>query len=134
MKKTDGIKKYKTNKDNNKKRSTENSIDPSLTKVIFRTFGLEYLYIGILLLFQSVVLRTMQPILQSRIISYFDNSNESGKTKTEVFLCTFGLILCTLGITFIMHHMNLASQQIGMRIRVACCSLIYRKVSFIFMI
>ncbi|KAK0084066.1 hypothetical protein PV325_007667 [Microctonus aethiopoides] len=127
MKKTNGIKKYKTNKDNNKKKSTESSIDPSLTKVIFRTFGLEYLYIGILLLFQSVVLRTMQPILQSWIISYFDNSNESGKTKTEVLLCTFGLILCTLGITFIMHHMNLASQQIGMRIRVACCSLIYRK-------
>ncbi|XP_024943405.1 probable multidrug resistance-associated protein lethal(2)03659 isoform X1 [Cephus cinctus] len=79
---------------------------------------------GLLLVIQNVVLRTMQPIMQGLVIDYF---SDNGTTKAEVTLYATGLILITVGITFLLHHTNLGSQEIGMRIRIACCSLVYRK-------
>lgn len=106
------------------------SARPSLTRAIVRGFWLKYFKIGILLLVQSAVLRTLQPILQGYIVRYFSSGDPSElPTLNETLGYAAGLVLTTLGVTFIMHHTNLDAQQIGMRVRVACCSLIYRKVS-----
>ncbi|XP_008553008.1 ATP-binding cassette sub-family C member 4 isoform X2 [Microplitis demolitor] len=100
---------------------------PSFINAIYRTFWLKNLYVGLLLLFQTVVLRSVQPIFQARVISFFDSQNIDLTTQNEALSYAGALIITTLGITFVMHHMNVESQRIGMRIRVACCSLIYRK-------
>lgn len=71
----------------------------------------------------------MQPVFQGWVINYFDvNLGLKKTTRNEAFLSATGLVLSTLAVVFIMHHMNLSSQRIGMRVRVACSSLIYRKV------
>ncbi|CAD6222001.1 GSCOCT00005267001.2-RA-CDS [Cotesia congregata] len=101
--------------------------EPSLIKAIFRTFWLKNLYIGLLLLFQTVILRSVQPIFQAQVISFFDSGDKNSTTRNETLGYATALIATTLGVTFIMHHTNVDSQQIGMRIRIACSSLIYRK-------
>lgn len=107
----------------------ESSLKPSLNRAIIKTFWLSYIHVGLLLLFQGVVLRTMQPILQGWVLNYFDDKNEHATTKNDALYYATGLLIDTLGIAFVMHHTNLDGQQIGMRVRVACCALIYRKVS-----
>ncbi|XP_043284009.1 probable multidrug resistance-associated protein lethal(2)03659 isoform X2 [Venturia canescens] len=63
------------------------------------------------------------------VVRYFSGDETSEvPTRTEVLCYAGGLVLASLGVTFIMHHTNLCAQQIGMRVRVACCSLIYRKL------
>ncbi|XP_046622340.1 ATP-binding cassette subfamily C member 4-like [Neodiprion virginianus] len=100
---------------------------PSLTWAIVRVFWVRYMIQGLLLFVQLMVLKILQPILQGWIIDYF-NPGQDTITRNDVFLYAGYLILVTLGIVFITHHTNLQVQKVGMCIRVACCSLIYRKV------
>lgn len=117
---------YVLNEDGEKVKSKP----PSLTRAIFRAFWFQYMKVGVLILIQALVLRTLQPIFQGLVIKYFNGDDtKEVPTRDEVLCYAAGLILTTLGITFIMHHSNLGAQQIGMRIRIACCSLVYRKVS-----
>ncbi|XP_043486989.1 probable multidrug resistance-associated protein lethal(2)03659 [Polistes fuscatus] len=49
-------------------------------------------------------------------------------TKEEVLGYAFGLILDIVVTVIVNHHVQLRSQEIGMQIRVACSSLVYRKI------
>ncbi|XP_015109439.1 multidrug resistance-associated protein 4 [Diachasma alloeum] len=114
---------YKIDDDGNK---ITKSPRPSLTRAIIRTFWPGLVRDTILLLFSVVVLRSVQPMFQSLVISYF-GTNTGGPTRDEALLWALGLVLTTVGVTFITHHTNLTTQRIGMQVRVACSSLIYRK-------
>ncbi|XP_046428414.1 ATP-binding cassette sub-family C member 4-like [Neodiprion fabricii] len=100
---------------------------PSLFWAIARVFWVPYMLQGLLFFIQLMGLRIIQPTLQGWVIRYFDHSEDS-ITKDQVLIYAACLILVTLGVVFITHHTTLATQQIGMRVRVACCSMIYRKV------
>ncbi|XP_034942803.1 multidrug resistance-associated protein 4-like isoform X2 [Chelonus insularis] len=102
-------------------------LKPSLTKAIFKTFWLRYFIIGIFSLIQTAVLRNFQPIFQSLVVEYFNENDNNPMTQNEVLGYAAGLVVITFAATFILHHAFLDSQQIGMRVRVACSSLIYRK-------
>jgi ATP-binding cassette subfamily C (CFTR/MRP) protein 4 len=71
--------------------------------------------------------RILQAILMGRVISYFTPGN--GMTKTEGRI--YGGVL--VSIIFIRlafdHHYSYLTFVLGMRVRTACCSLLYRKVS-----
>ena len=87
------------------------------------------------MLLEAAVLRTMQPILQGLIVKYFSTEDPSNiPTRNEALYYATGLVLATVAIAFIVQHMFLDSQQIGMRIRIACSSLIYRKVRLLLLI
>lgn len=101
--------------------------EPNLLRAITRVFGVPYLMQGLLLLFGAAVLHIMEPILQGWIVSYF-NPDENIMTRNQCLLYAGWLMIVNLGIIFIIHHTNLRLQRIGMRVRVACCSMIYRKV------
>lgn len=47
----------------------------------------------------------------------------------EGWLLAIAVIVMSSGIVLVMHYHMLCTQRIGMRCRVACCSLMYRKVS-----
>lgn len=73
------------------------------------------------------MLRVLQPFLQSGIIEYFNTKGaEKNEEKTYVYITC--LVVCTILVVILTHHATLLSQQIGMRVRVACSSLVYRKV------
>lgn len=100
---------------------------PSLAYALIRIFWARYMLQGILLLIMSTALRIMQPVLQGWILGYF-GSHRNLTTRDKALLHAGILILINFVIIFIIHHTNMQTKRIGMRVRVACCSLIYRKV------
>ncbi|XP_034944749.1 multidrug resistance-associated protein 4-like [Chelonus insularis] len=103
------------------------SIKPSLARAILKVFWFRNFMIALIIMFEIVVLRNVKPILLNFIINYFDMGDKSSTAQNEVLIHTTGLVVITFVATFIMHHAGLESQRNGMKIRIACCSLIYRK-------
>lgn len=103
---------------------------PRLYKAIFNAFWLPYFIIGIYQFIQCSVIRVAIPIFQSWIIDYFAK-NRTAKNKTEkneVLIYIASMVICTIISVLIMHHMTVQTLQFGMRIRVSCSSLLYRKL------
>ncbi|XP_057334744.1 ATP-binding cassette sub-family C member 4-like [Microplitis mediator] len=125
----DELKKLKVNENNqsNVDNRKAKSPKPSLLRAIIKTFWVKYAIIGVFQVIEQVVLFNLQPIIQGWVISFFGAKNKNSMTQSEALSWATALIIVTLGITFSMHHMNFFGQILGMRIRVACCSLIYRK-------
>ena len=76
---------------------------------------------------QQETTRVLQPLFLASLINYF--TPESEVTKTQVFLYAGGVSLCAMVMSIIHHPYFFRVQRIGMKMRVACCSLLYRKVS-----
>ncbi|KZC06945.1 Multidrug resistance-associated protein 4 [Dufourea novaeangliae] len=66
----------------------------------------------------------LQPLFLGRLLKYY-SSDEI--TKSEAYLYATGVILCSGLIIFVLHPYMMAILHMGMKMRVACCSLIYRK-------
>ncbi|XP_036142954.1 multidrug resistance-associated protein 4 isoform X2 [Monomorium pharaonis] len=91
---------------------------PRLYKAIFNAFWLPYFIIGI------------YQFIQGWIIDYFAR-DPTGRNKIElndVLIYIAYLILCSIIMVVVLHQWMMLSLQIGMRIRVACSSLLYRKL------
>ncbi|XP_036143719.1 multidrug resistance-associated protein 4 isoform X2 [Monomorium pharaonis] len=103
---------------------------PRLYKAIFNAFWLPYFIIGVYQFIQCSIIRLSIPILQNWIIDYFAR-DPTGRNKVElndVLIYIVCLILCSIICFMIIHHSSMLSMQFGMRIRVACSSLLYRKL------
>lgn len=100
---------------------------PKLYKALFRAFWLPYVIIGIYLFSQTCILRLFIPILQGWIITYFSRESNSTDQKNETLIYIACLVICTYFNSLSANHIILMSQQVGMRLRVACSSLVYRK-------
>ncbi|KAL0104962.1 hypothetical protein PUN28_016536 [Cardiocondyla obscurior] len=101
---------------------------PKLYKAIFKAFWLPYFIIGVYTMIQCSVVRVAVPIFQSWIINYFSRDPAMKIELNKVLIYISSLILCTVISVLIMHHTAVQSMQIGMRVRVACSSLLYRKI------
>ncbi|KAL6254636.1 hypothetical protein P5V15_013943 [Pogonomyrmex californicus] len=103
---------------------------PRLYKAIFYAFWLPYFIIGIYSFIQCCAVRVIVPVLQGWIIDYFDNnSNTDYKIeRDEALVYVAFLIISNIISVMIMHHALMLSQQIGMRVRISCSSLLYRKL------
>lgn len=111
------------------KQSSKGNDSPRLERALIRAFWKEYICIGLLMSLQFTILIVLSPIIVSWIITYFRISDDIKPiTKNEVLAYVGYLIICLLFSVFILHHSTLLSRKIGMKMRVACCSLIYRKV------
>ncbi|XP_036143536.1 multidrug resistance-associated protein 4-like isoform X2 [Monomorium pharaonis] len=105
-------------------------VRPRLYKAIFNAFWLPYFIIGVYEFIQCSIIRLSIPIFQNWIIDYFAR-DPTGRNKVElneVLIYIVCLILCSIICFLIIHHAALKSRQFGMRIRVACSSLLYRKL------
>ncbi|XP_056646549.1 probable multidrug resistance-associated protein lethal(2)03659 [Diorhabda sublineata] len=147
-------------------RAKKNETQPSLQKVLLKTFGWEYLFLGIILVIAEAV-KLAQPIVLGRLVRYFDiqyqktsitsslNDNlnvtlfnttdnllrsrrnvdpdsqysflQIEITHEEAYYYAAGVVLCSLISILLSHPYMFAVCHMGMKIRVACCSLIYRK-------
>lgn len=68
----------------------------------------------------------MQPYILGLLIWHFDPRSKS--TQAEAYLYASGVIIMVILIAFINHHSYLGLMEIGMRMRIASSSLMYRKV------
>jgi ATP-binding cassette subfamily C (CFTR/MRP) protein 4 len=79
--------------------------------------------------------RISQPLFLGWLVRYFSGSNselDSHITIEEAYIYAAGIILCSALNIFVIHPYMMAIFHMGMKIRVACCSLIYRKVTLSF--
>lgn len=71
------------------------------------------------------------PVILSEFIDFFNTiprNNEKG------WYLGAGVILISFANCIIFHHCNVNSNRLGMRARIACSSLIYRKVRISFIL
>ncbi|XP_065349429.1 probable multidrug resistance-associated protein lethal(2)03659 [Cloeon dipterum] len=117
--------KLEKNWDEEIKNAQRKNKTPSFFKAAFRTFGYKYCAYGLVLFFLEMVVRISQPIFLGRLIRYFASSTDI--SEDEAYLYAVGLIATSGLIVMIVHPYMMAVIHIGMQLRVATCSLIYRK-------
>ncbi|XP_048764978.2 ATP-binding cassette sub-family C member 4-like isoform X2 [Ostrea edulis] len=105
------------------KKEKENK-SPSLFKCILRIFGLHYALLGVIVFIEEVT-KVIQPLLLGQLIRYF--TPKSTITQTDAYLYAMGISLSAIILAIAHHPYFFTVQRIGMQIRVACCSLLYRK-------
>jgi ATP-binding cassette subfamily C (CFTR/MRP) protein 4 len=71
--------------------------------------------------------RVAQPVFLGRFIMYF--SGMPGFPKERAYLNAGGVSLCSGLALLLVHPYAIGTMHIGMQMRVAVCSLIYRKVN-----
>ncbi|XP_061382806.1 ATP-binding cassette subfamily C member 4 isoform X2 [Danaus plexippus] len=99
---------------------------PSLLRAMTKTFWLSYAPSGVMFLIQALILKPFQPVALSILLTYWEPG--SNMTYDQAVYCAFTVILMSLLIAFLNHHGTYSTQQFGMKVRIAACSLIYRKV------
>lgn len=98
---------------------------PNLLNAIFRAFGFTYVMVALLILVEECFKNVMQPVMLGWVVRYFAAPESIG--KTEFYLSAAGVSILG-GMHIFTHHPYFFNmQRIGMRIRIACCSLVYRK-------
>lgn len=99
---------------------------PSLKRVIWKTFAKSYMFYGILLFVNSILVKLSQPIVLAEFVNYFDKN--SVLSKGSGWLLGWGVVLLAFTNVVVMHYTSIYCARIGMRVRIACCSLLYRKL------
>ncbi|XP_075982875.1 ATP-binding cassette sub-family C member 4-like [Anticarsia gemmatalis] len=100
---------------------------PSFSRAIVRSFWLEYMIDGLFLGIVYIVLRPLVPFTLSLFISYFSEEKTPEAylwAHVYNFLMNFLSILTSIMAT----HSGLSQGCVGMRVRIASCSLLYRKI------
>ncbi|GLG99906.1 Uncharacterized protein GBIM_06279 [Gryllus bimaculatus] len=98
---------------------------PNLRTAILKTFGAEYVKLGILVFITDIVLRLAQPLLLGGLLSYFEL--DSAVPRRDAYLYAGGIVLSAVLNALCSNHYLMRAALTGMRVRVACCALIYRK-------
>ncbi|XP_076270121.1 ATP-binding cassette subfamily C member 4-like isoform X2 [Rhynchophorus ferrugineus] len=99
---------------------------PSLLRALFKTFFWSYMIYGLLIFIQYVPLRSPQPVVLAQLIRGFSDPNLSD--TTALYISASVLIAISIVTIFLNHHSMYGLSIIGMRVRVAISSLIYRKI------
>lgn len=79
--------------------------------------------------FPQETIKVVQPVLLGKLIEYFEEVGSGDPTALyKAYGYAAGLSLCTMGLA-VMHHLYFYYvQRAGMKIRVAMCHIIYKKV------
>ncbi|XP_012146800.2 ATP-binding cassette subfamily C member 4 [Megachile rotundata] len=99
---------------------------PRFFTALRKTFTWSFAYYGGWQCFLSVVIRVLQPYVLGLLIWHFDPRAVS--TASEAYIYATAVVLMTFCGAFIIHHSNLGLMEVGMRVRIACSSLMYRKI------
>ncbi|CAB3237244.1 unnamed protein product [Arctia plantaginis] len=99
---------------------------PSLLRAMTKAFWMSYAPSGIMFLIQALVFKPFQPVALSMMLAYWEPG--SNMTYEQAVYCATAVILISIFIGFLNHHGTYSTQQFGMKVRIAACSLIYRKV------
>ncbi|XP_051154775.1 ATP-binding cassette sub-family C member 4-like [Leptopilina boulardi] len=112
--------------DSNKCKKGKKKTKPKLWKSLAKCFGTNIIVVGIVQFILEFILTIPQPIILGKILQYFNGTGTV--TKTEAYYWA-GLFTFLFALRSPFFHLSVHSMlHLGMKIRVSCCSLIYRKV------
>ncbi|KAK5646968.1 hypothetical protein RI129_005432 [Pyrocoelia pectoralis] len=102
---------------------------PSLTKVFLSAFGFEYMVFGLILATSEIVLKPAQAVFLGRLLLYYmpNVDNDAHTTQFEARLYAVGIALMSFLYILSLHPLMTHLQLTGLKAKIACCSLIYRK-------
>lgn len=95
-----------------------------MLRALLRVFGLHFGMLGLVLFMLELGLRTVQPLCLLKLISYYTYGTDS---KDNAYYYAAGVVACSALNVIIMHPYMLGTMHVGMKMRVAICSMIYRK-------
>ncbi|KAL1513745.1 hypothetical protein ABEB36_003115 [Hypothenemus hampei] len=110
------------------KTDTKKGGKPRLKNAIFKTFAKSYFFYGIFIFIQSVVVRMLIPIFLAQYISFYKDPKSRVKDIETGWLLGGAVVGLSFIKVILEHYCNMGVQRIGMRVRVAACSLVYRKL------
>lgn len=79
-----------------------------------------------------ILCRMSQPIFIGKLLVYFDPDKSNTTSLSHAYIYASCLILNILIMIFMSHYCQVEMGHCGMKMRVACCSMIYKKVCSIF--
>ncbi|XP_023313499.1 multidrug resistance-associated protein 4-like [Trichogramma pretiosum] len=101
---------------------------PSLMKSVFHTFLHEYFVLGVIQFLNELILRLGTPMALGMLLKYFSvNPDEDKPTYTWALLFAGAISLSAFIQAITMNQAIFGAFHIGGRIRIAMCSLVYRK-------
>lgn len=74
--------------------------------------------------------RMSQPIFIAGLLEYFNPDKSNTKGLNHAYYYASGLLLNMLANILLFHYSQMEMGRLGMKIRVACCSVIYKKVYY----
>lgn len=89
---------------------------------------------------QLILNRTLQPLCLGGFVSHFNGSrsggNVGGRSDSDkdlfgypyVYVCAVGIIGCAVLSIVVKHPFVLYTMHLGIKMRLSCCAMIYRKV------
>lgn len=98
---------------------------PSLMSAGLSVFGYQLILMGLGLLAIEMLFKVTSPILLGGIVRYYASPENSNVNEAYVYAGL--LILCSFLNVIFAHGLMLCNLGLGMKIRVAACSIIYRK-------
>ncbi|XP_015127759.1 multidrug resistance-associated protein 4 [Diachasma alloeum] len=98
---------------------------PKFLTTILKTYMLSHMYYGGLLLLHST-LCVLQPYVLGLLISYF--AAASTITRGEAYAYASLVIMMSAVMAVTDHHSQMGQLEMGMRLRIASSSLVYRKI------
>ncbi|XP_068622150.1 probable multidrug resistance-associated protein lethal(2)03659 [Battus philenor] len=100
---------------------------PSLLRAITKVYGLKFIIGNVIFSLLESTIRLSIPMCLEGMINYFSTA-QSGITVSDAYLYAFGVVGLQLINAVIMHPMFLWMLSMSMKLRVACSSMIYRKL------
>ncbi|XP_055306698.1 ATP-binding cassette sub-family C member 4-like [Sitodiplosis mosellana] len=109
----------------NWKKQQAKSKRPSLIKALIATLWREYALLSFVCTFNDIVLRLGQPLLLGQLLLYF--RKDSTMTYEDALMYACGIVILNALNTILVNQFVMIAFHNGMKVRVAVCSLIYRK-------
>ncbi|XP_052827296.1 ATP-binding cassette sub-family C member 4 isoform X1 [Octopus bimaculoides] len=98
---------------------------PSLSWAIFRTVYKKY-FLWLCVVSLDEFSKVIQPLLLGKLVSYFTPNSQM--TTQQAYLYGMGVVICVLLGCLTNHIFFFNVQRLGMQIRIACCSLMFKKM------
>ncbi|VEN34161.1 unnamed protein product [Callosobruchus maculatus] len=103
-----------------------NTEKPALWKALWKMFRKDIICHVFVLFILEFVLKLSQPILIGQLVNYYD-PHQTSITYRQACIYAGSIVLTSFLFVIVYHSYLLSVQHLGMKIRIACCSLVYRK-------
>ncbi|XP_015835557.1 probable multidrug resistance-associated protein lethal(2)03659 [Tribolium castaneum] len=100
--------------------------NPSFWRAIIKVFGREFGLLGLYVIVIEFFIKMSQPLFLGKLMEYY-TPNQETMSKTTAWYYAVGIVAMSFANALLGHSCVFGLMHLGMKVRVASCSLIYRK-------